>query len=143
MDLRLSRRRPCPAGSGLRRLAQYPSDPVSAPAQHGFPGRAHAPWPDLKPMLDHAPILGREARPDPERLGSRRRAGWAGVWLNGRPAAARIAGGVVAQCQALVAVPGVRDVHALRLTGPTPHGRAPAVIQPSPAAPIPGRPTAE
>jgi len=52
-------------------------------------------------MHDHAP--GREAPTDPEGLRAKRRAAWAGVWLNGPLAGAKIVGGAVANSQALVA----------------------------------------
>ena len=54
-------------------------------------------------MHDHAPTLGRDAPTDPEGLRAKRRAAWAGVWLNGPLAAAKIVGGAVANSQALIA----------------------------------------
>ena len=54
-------------------------------------------------MHDHAVSLSETGLTDPEGLRSKRRAAWAGVWLNGPLAVAKIAGGVVAQSQALVA----------------------------------------
>ncbi len=54
-------------------------------------------------MHDHAPSFGREALTDPEGLRAKRRAAWAGLWLNGPLSAAKIVGGVLAHSQALVA----------------------------------------
>lgn len=54
-------------------------------------------------MHDHAPSLGREALTEPEGLRAKRRAAWAGAWLNGPLALVKILGGVVANSQALVA----------------------------------------
>ena len=54
-------------------------------------------------MHDHAPKLGREAITDTGALRSKRRAAWAGVWLNGPLAVAKIVGGAVANSHALVA----------------------------------------
>ena len=50
-------------------------------------------------MHDHAP----DAVTDPEGLRAKRRAAWAGVWLNGPLGAAKILGGLVANSQALLA----------------------------------------
>ncbi|MGY6634601.1 MAG: cation diffusion facilitator family transporter [Alkalilacustris sp.] len=54
-------------------------------------------------MHDPVSPRPREAASDPEGLRAKRRAAWAGVWLNAPLAAAKITGGLVAHSQALVA----------------------------------------
>ena len=54
-------------------------------------------------MHDHSPASPAGATSDPAALRAKRRAAWAGVWLNGPLALAKIIGGYIANSQALIA----------------------------------------